>query len=327
MILVLSEENDIITDIVCRWLHYYQKNFKRINKEQASLYECVLEFDDGNCHIKLNCSNNIIDFDEVDWIWFRRGYLNFTFNYEKIERLPEFVQSNIYGHLQSEKKTLEDFVYFYLKQKKTVNYPPLYNYNKLIALYVAQEIGLRIPKTLVSKNNTRTLDFLRKNQKCISKNIQDVMSPLCNEHVITGQGTIRISKKELAENEYWYSLFQKEITKKYELRIFYWLGECYTAAIFSQLNKKSRIDSRKTEVVGVHSARIVPFLLPKPIKEKIESLMSRLELESGSIDMIVDDKDDFYFLEVNPVGQFHYVSQICNYYIERKIATNLKYEE
>ena len=51
--------------------------------------------------------------------------------------------------------------------------------------------------------------------------------------------------------------------------------------------------------------------------------MKALKLESGSIDIIVDEQDDYYFLEVNPVGQFHFVSHICNYYIEKEIAQSL----
>ena len=59
-------------------------------------------------------------------------------------------------------------------------------------------------------------------------------------------------------------------------------------------------------------------------------LMKQLQLESGSIDMVVTPNNEYVFLEVNPVGQFDYVSKLCNYFIEKEIAVKLiemnKYE-
>ena len=36
--------------------------------------------------------------------------------------------------------------------------------------------------------------------------------------------------------------------------------------------------------------------------------------------MIVTPTNEYVFLEVNPVGQFNFVSELCNYYIEKNIA-------
>ena len=62
------------------------------------------------------------------------------------------------------------------------------------------------------------------------------------------------------------------------------------------------------------------FKLPKRIKESLIMLSKETGINSGSIDMIVDHKDNFYFLEINPVGQFEWVSYFCNYGIEQEIA-------
>lgn len=47
--------------------------------------------------------------------------------------------------------------------------------------------------------------------------------------------------------------------------------------------------------------------------------MTALDLNSGSIDFIKSG-NNYYFLEVNPIGQFGNVSTDCNYSLERKIA-------
>jgi glutathione synthase/RimK-type ligase-like ATP-grasp enzyme len=94
-------------------------------------------------------------------------------------------------------------------------------------------------------------------------------------------------------------------------------------AIFSQMDSKSRLDFRDVDVNGSHPNRMVPFTLPKNIRLKIDRLMKKLKLESGSIDMIVSPDNEYFFLEVNPVGQFNFISELCNYYIEKDIAISL----
>ena len=51
--------------------------------------------------------------------------------------------------------------------------------------------------------------------------------------------------------------------------------------------------------------------------------MYKLELNSGSIDLILDKKNRFVFLEINPIGQFGMTSFPCNYSIEKEIAKYL----
>lgn len=36
--------------------------------------------------------------------------------------------------------------------------------------------------------------------------------------------------------------------------------------------------------------------------------------------MILDNSGDYYFLEINPVGQFGMVSELCNYSLYEKFA-------
>jgi D-alanine-D-alanine ligase-like ATP-grasp enzyme len=51
--------------------------------------------------------------------------------------------------------------------------------------------------------------------------------------------------------------------------------------------------------------------------------MAELNLDTGSIDMILDRKNEYVFLEVNPTGQFGWLSKSCNYYIEKEVAKHM----
>ena len=63
-----------------------------------------------------------------------------------------------------------------------------------------------------------------------------------------------------------------------------------------------------------------PYRLPKKIENKIVNLMEKLHLTSGSIDLIKGVDGKYYFLEVNPVGQYDWVSVYGGYDLDQKIA-------
>ena len=112
--------------------------------------------------------------------------------------------------------------------------------------------------------------------------------------------------------------YRNRLIKKYEVRVFYLDPEFYSMAIFSQRDDQTQVDFRKYNLEKPN--RCVPYELPKAIEHKLKALMNILDLNSGSIDLIVNKDDDYIFLEVNPVGQFAMVSEPCNYFLEKKVA-------
>ena len=65
---------------------------------------------------------------------------------------------------------------------------------------------------------------------------------------------------------------------------------------------------------------MISYKLPGELEAKLDSLMKNLNLNSGSIDIIKTVKDEYIFLEVNPVGQFVGYGVPTNYYLEKKVA-------
>lgn len=89
-------------------------------------------------------------------------------------------------------------------------------------------------------------------------------------------------------------------------------------AIFSQSNSKTCIDFRKYDAKLPN--RYIPYKLPDEIECALKKVMDCLKLNTGSIDLMVDENNKYYFLEINPVGQFGMVSEPCNYLLEKRIA-------
>lgn len=320
MILILTEHKDISANKVVEWLNYFEGDYLRINTLDH-FKKCFFEisFFENKNEIKLAINNEKIGIKDFEVVWFRRGYLNINSNY-LLNELDDSEKRRISQHLKEEEETLLDYIYDKLKDTKSYNHPKMYNINKLIVLNKAQECGLKIPKTIISTMPS----FIKENEEednYITKSIQDTL--IVNSDCI---GTKIINKEHISKlNRFYYSLFQEFIESKYELRVFIFGDLIYCCAIF-RTKMKSSADIREYDVNEGHS-RVIPFILSKSIKSRLFRLLNKLNLESGSIDILVDKKNDYYFLEVNPVGQFDYVSKLCNYYIERDIAKILKNEK
>jgi glutathione synthase/RimK-type ligase-like ATP-grasp enzyme len=114
---------------------------------------------------------------------------------------------------------------------------------------------------------------------------------------------------------FFYSLFQEKLNKEIDVRTFFLNEECYSMAIFSQLEIQTSVDFRKYS-----NNRKVPYRLPKEVEDKIRKLMHALELNIGCLDIVKTKDGRYVFLEVNPVGQYDMNSVLCNYQLDKKIA-------
>ena len=317
MILILSEETDVSTSDVIEWLTSFGAQCIRINTEDELKINLISLNETEN--VVLNSNNgDEIDLSKINSFWYRRGVINLSNFKHNIPINPE-----LQDHLYKEKYYLLNFVYFLLEKKHSLGKFNNAVVSKLKSLYYAEKCNLKIPKTNVFYTKTQIEELRKSNNKLITKCIQDMP-----QIVIKDKGwflyTEEIDDLNLAEiNENFSpSIVQEKINKKYELRVFYLNGKCYSMAIFSQLDKQTETDFRKYNLENPN--RNVPYKLPQNVENKIRKLMNLLDLNTGSIDIIVTKNNEYVFLEVNPVGQFGMVSQPCNYYLEKKIAEYLK---
>lgn len=138
---------------------------------------------------------------------------------------------------------------------------------------------------------------------------------------MTRSGTTRISMNDLDKlsNSFFPTKLQPEIKKKYEIRTFYFIGQTYSIAIMSQENEETKLDFRDYSVF----TRVQKCALPESIEKKISLLMSYLDLKMGVIDFIIDEDDNYIFLEINPTGQIMRISEYGNYNLDYIIANYL----
>jgi ATP-GRASP peptide maturase of grasp-with-spasm system len=199
--------------------------------------------------------------------------------------------------------------------------------NKLQVLDIAVKFGLNVPNYLVTNSKIKMLEFYNKNsKKVITKDIKNPFRLNAKKYTLTTYTEIITEQRlQTIPATFYPSFFQVLIKKEYEVRVFYLDKEIYSMAIFSQNDKKTKVDFRHYNINTPN--RCVPMNLPIELKIKIQKIMCNLKINCGSIDLIKSTDGLFYFLEINPFGQFGMISHPCNYQLEKKIAQKLSKNE
>ncbi len=317
MVYIITESNDLMTDLVIDWFVSYNIPFKRINDNK--FLNCTLRID-----------KQTIDkstFSDATMIWHRRGKIN-LFPPQFFKKFP--YRKPIFKYLQKELRVVERYIEKNKKIEIGKNYIGSYikeiDSNKLYNLQIAQEIGFNIPKTIITTQKKSLIQFYLENKcKIITKDLYAPVFIQAKKNQLISKGVNAISKTQLnvlAKN--FAPIFAQEyISKIYEIRVFSFQDKLFAMAIFSQNDEKTKIDYRNYNRLKPN--RCVPFKLPTEIQKNIIEFLDFINLTTGSIDLIVTPEGKFYFLEVNTMGQFHWLSENCNYYLEKEIFESLSY--
>lgn len=317
-VLIISDESDQTTNRVMDWLFKWQVPVIRIN-DTSSLFLEHLILDNEKVRFRIRVQNVIsqecvtITEDDIQSVWYRRGQLHFSPDDYLDEEMPVPMKR----YLNHEKKKLTDFFYtFFTTQFKSLNTFFDNDINKLDVLYKAAQCGIKTPFTLVSAAGEVIKNEL-KGKAVITKSID--YSFILDSHYRHFGYTSVFQTDTLPDNTTCFpSQFQENMDKKYELRIFYLDKKCYSSAILSQSDEKTQTDFRNYNLENPN--RVVPYTLPECVEKKLVHLMELLKMNSGSIDLIVTNSNEYVFLEVNPIGQFWQVSYPCSYELEEKVA-------
>lgn len=325
MILILTKSLlEINSDIVTDWLtHFNAESIVITGDEFLDKTAMSLHITDTAHELKIRTDKNgSLPLDQIKTVWFRRRMEEASFQFYENLNIDLQGKQDLLGHIKVEFLRFYSILPVYLKNAYWLCHPDRSSLNKLEILLLAKMHGLTIPETIVT-------NFIDASDKNILNQEETYISKPLSETSIIAEETRRYSmltkvvdQTQLPENTFIFpSLLQKCIEKEFEIRTFYLSGKCYSMAIFSQENEKTKTDYRNYD--SENENRCVPYQLPKTIEKKIKKMMNALKLDAGSIDFIKTVDDEFIFLEINPVGQFDWVGLHCNYPIEKDIAVHL----
>jgi MvdC family ATP-grasp ribosomal peptide maturase len=189
--------------------------------------------------------------------------------------------------------------------------------NKMLQLKIAKEHQLTVPETIFSNDEEKITAFFHEfcNGKAVAKLHSLTAKTMSGENLISTMIIEEDTLEHIADIAYCPMIFQPYIDKEYELRIVYIAGEFFTGKI----NNSENADWRLAQGNYVWSA----YELPENIKAGLASMMEEMGLYIGAIDMIRGKDGEYYFLEVNPQGEWGMLQKELGFPIAEKIADNL----
>lgn len=308
MILLLSHLNyEQGTNSVIDYLESKKANYRKIHLEDFLENEFLIDVNEGNIQFGPSLDINL---NEINVIWLRR------WQKDLLEYNENWPYNQIRFEFNYELEKLSEFFFFLLKDKKWLTTPENAELDKLTQINIAKKLGIKTPKTKVLTDKKSLKTFLKNYKNLITKPIYYSYYYTYDEFTYVGN-TTKITPKRLEQIPEYFppSLFQEMIERDYEIRSFYLDGVFYSTAILTTGKKNADIK------IDTHQGKNkwVSYKLPEKVTQKLKKLMSQLNLKTGSLD-IIKNNDGYFFLEVNPVGQYTAPSNRCNYNVEEKIA-------
>lgn len=291
MILLVSNQRDLTTDYIVRELKIRGLAYKRLNTE--SLVKL-------NCSIGFNCADDwsigSIKGNEVTSAYFRRPSLVSIRHPSLTEEETEYLCLEWMSFLKS--------IYYRLEGKwfSSPTHIALAE-DKPRQLLVASSLGFKIPIGVIS-NDVYDVISRTRNDGLIVKPLRQALLKGGQEKVIFTSRIPKLSNEHKTAISYSPSIYQQEIKKKFDVRVTVVGDKVFPVAIWSQNNTESEVDWRNGGRIDLLHEKIE---LPSELEKKCVMLTQELNLRFGAIDLICDLDEEFWFLEINPNGQWAWI--------------------
>jgi len=299
LLLVVSNKDDITTDLVVRRLKQRGELFYRFNTEEftSSITGAIEIADKGGFTVLLSSIKQTLNLEDIFSIWYRRPVNPniATVNMHKDDAQFALRESNAF--LMN--------LWSVMEEKTWVNHPfALYKAErKLFQLINAKKVGFLIPDTLVSNDIEQIKLFLSKNKH------GSIIKPI--SHGLIGNDDkcviytteFDIIKHPLLMEEIKSSPFmlQAKIQKEFDVRVSVFGNAMFAHKIIIKSKKRHNVDWR---TYLPHELEYETFKLPKGCSERINVFMENMGLKYGAFDFIYTKDKRLCFIEVNPSGQF-----------------------
>lgn len=181
--------------------------------------------------------------------------------------------------------------------------------SKAFQLRAASQTGWHVPDTLMSNDPDQIRDFVCRSESIYKPFMASVWKARGGSTF--APMTSKINVEQLSNDNQLHGcagIFQRLIHKSYELRITIFGRTCFAMKLHSQDKLDTALDWR----VGFYgSIQIEQVELPPQISEACFALMDRLGLVFGAIDVAVTQDGQYYFFEINEMGQFLWIEDMC----------------
>ncbi len=318
MILVLTDRFDTHADRVLEKLGS-ASSFSRLNLDAGSLQHTTVSFDGTGWLIHSDFGR--IRSDQVSCVWLRRPFVEIPFEESANASTDENIWKNEWN------KTLIGF-YTTIRQVPWLNplRSALQAENKYYQMEIAKSLGFNLPPTIVSNSRADLQKF--------SSQFETVALKLMHQTFYSGDDgkprafyVNQLTAADLAkfggasENPI---VLQAYLPKKYEVRYTVVGSSHFACRIESQQSLIAKTDWRRYDLPNTPHTSMTPSA---KYQQQIDSMLSILDLQYGAFDFVVAPTEDWYFLEVNAMGQWLWIRDLTGMAISDSIAQWLETAE
>lgn len=307
--LILSSSIDFSTDLICYELHKRNKRFLRLNRDYFRKYEILYSLQESTMFVKIDEMEYSISNDTIKGIYFRAPvFLRSHKKYNLNEQLYRSQWSSFIRNLISFDKA------------KWINHP-VSTYqaeNKMYQLKCAKEIGLNVPKTYIGNILPQ---YISSYTNYIVKSLDTALFYSDSQELFTYSSIVNGEELLDANIKDAPIILQECLEDKQDLRVTV-VGDKLFSISITNKGKNIYGDWRK---ISKNDLVYKETNLPKDIATKILKLMKQLGLVFGGVDLAVMD-NKYYFIEVNPTGEWGWLSSGSDIPVDKAIVDELTNE-
>lgn len=299
-------------DYVVAELRRREKPFYRLNTELLPQSISTMSGRDRKAW-SIRIDDQDVRGDEVTAAYFRRPGAPIALDVVKSQTEKSYIESEWGSFLKSLYMCLDDVWFSSPTQIFLAEDKPR-------QLILAHQLGFDIPEVYIT-NDWTTVKQLTHQHRTIGKPLREAVLSGDNERVMFTHRIHDLSESDAESIALAPFIVQKEIVKRYDVRVTVVGTNVFATAIWSQANLETEVDWRRGTRIDLKHEKIE---LEESISLRCIDLVRDLGLKFGAIDFVCDQDGKLWFLEVNPNGQWAWIENLTGYPISRAIVDELE---
>lgn len=190
--------------------------------------------------------------------------------------------------------------------------------SKITFFEIAEQAEIPTPKSLISNDKREIISFLNSHQEAVIKTMHQIYLEHNGQQTMMLVTEVQASQFDAFETLGECPVFlQEKINKVFDLRVILVGDKVFACKIDASRSIHGNLDWRAYDLPNtVHSI----FNLPNEITEKLQKVMKGFGLDYACLDLCVDDKGEFWLLDVNPFGKYMWIEMATGLKISKAIA-------
>ena len=319
LVMVLALENDYHADAVVHSLAKHNVQVVRVDPTIDSKLPSSILIDPSNKSLFSFVDLSVIDFNQVAGVYCRFALETLVPSQTK-NALKYFSDSEGLAAFLAPLRCIESDYW--------VNDPWIESRSdcRILQSNLAISLGLTVPPFIVSNSYKELIEFYHKHDDVIIKSISDAPLAQINDEFVVPERiglrkfkapyTVRFEPNiinDVNSIDDTPTLLQVKIDKKADLRATIIDNKIFTALM--PYTNGDPVDFRCNTSIKVES-----FELPTDIHNKLLQLTKLMRVRYASCDLILDQDDNYHFLEANLQGNWLWTEQCANLCISDAIA-------